>query len=335
MARRRWTRWTPRLVLAVVPVVVLLGGLELWMRSHPPAGPGVRQGLDPDNPEAVCVEPSWSRGWRPVRDECERDSHGLLTASSGRLQDAPRLVVVGDSIAQQHTWVEAMASELASSWGGVQVWNAGSSGYDPCQAWRAWSEDAAQVEPELVLWQLVANDLLGSPVLAPLEDGRFRYHLGNGQAFDLPGWVLSSRLVTHVTLTLGASRAARQVQALPAERVATTKRCLGGLATELEAQGTPLVAVLFPVLADEAPPKSREANELDQERELAALLEELGIDTYRLRQDLSSVEPLRGMRYTPDDSLHPHVRVHPVIGELVAGELVSRHDTVVGGPKGR
>lgn len=306
--------------LACAAAVLALCVAELALRWRPVVPTSAGWEFDTDNEEEACVRPSATRGWSPVPGRCGRGDLGTRVTGS-EAADAAVLLVLGDSIAAQHSWVASTSTELNLS-APTRVHNAGVSGYDPCHALYTWQEIGPRLRPQRVLLQLCPNDLMASSLLVPEAGGQQRYLLGAGggvtRSFTFPGWVLRSQLATTLTLALGPSLWAQADRMGPWELEAAVGRCVGELDRQVRSAGAELTAALFPALVDVGA-LGEEGRSLADEARLERLVLNQGVPLLNLRGALGP--ELVSARAHPHDLFHPSHEAQRALGAPIAAWL--------------
>ena len=154
--------------------LVVLGLLEVWLRCFLPIDAQIQE-LDPvllarpiPGARSVLIKDSVNGGERISLRINERGFRG--PELSERKQDL-RVVVFGDSLVmaenvrEEDTFVAQLSEELQSDLGReVEVVNAGVTGYGPDQAFLSFEIEAEQLDADLVLLVLCANNDFGDLV---------------------------------------------------------------------------------------------------------------------------------------------------------------------------
>ena len=316
-------------LFALIPSLLLVVGAELVFRSlwinyhaHDPGTAG--------RFEDGCYRPSLSRGYEPIPGRCGRNAHGMMArrGDAAKPSGGLRVLVLGDSIADQRLWVEVMEARLQTLRPGfvIDTWNAGVGGYDTCSELNVYLEHGAAADADIVLLQYCLNDLtLGSAAVMPLGGGRSRLFAGETY-LDLPNLLFRSRLATWAALRYGIYEAGRVGIHSRARGFEESGRCLLGLKTAVEAQGAILrVAAFPPLFSDEASPKDKAIFHLgyDWGREVSRdLFDRMGLPALDLAMPLEAHGGLRQFRHQPDDPWHPDTRGQEILGDALADWLV-------------
>ncbi len=323
-------RLAKRLVFSLVPAsALLLAGLvvgELWARAqHVTMDPDAGQSA-PSEDGTACYRPSMTRGYEPIPGTCGRNDAGFVPFGGAPAWGDRRVLVLGDSIADQRRWVNTMAAGLNQGLDErVVVWNGGVPGYDSCSELRVLEEGGLAFDPELVVLQFCLNDYAVSATILPLPDGRVRFHAQSVHEF--PGWVLRSRLLTMTLLRLGAANVGRtperRIQSDPAEH------CIARMAELGREHGFELWVALFPYLHSDldhpeatVPMDARDVGAREVEARIRGFLDEQGIAYTDLRPVLEDQGPIQAQRNQPRDPWHPDDGAQAVIGGALAADLL-------------
>jgi hypothetical protein len=323
-------RLAKRLVFSLVPATaLLLAGLvvgEIWARAqHVTMDPDAGQSA-PSEDGAACYRPSLTRGYEPIPGTCGRDRTGLVPFGGEPSDAARRVLVLGDSIADQRRWVNTMLAGLDRGLDQPVVGrNGGVPGYDSCGELRVLEEAGLAFEPELVVLQFCLNDYAVSATILPLPDGRVRFHAQ--QVHEFPGWVLRSRLLTMTLLRLGAAGVGRspdrRIQADPAEH------CIARMAQLGRDRGFELWVALFPYLHSDpdgigatVPMDARDQPAAQVEARIRGFLDQQGIRYTDLRPVLEAHGPIQDQRNQARDPWHPDNRAQARIGAALAEDLL-------------
>jgi len=329
----------PRLRLAAlsgaVAVALGLGGAEAYLRAR-------HHTYHPDNlrpsplavaghADAACYAPHPVLGWAPLPGTCGREAHGTVQTpalAGAPPAGVPRVVVLGDSIADQRVWVaEATAAAARARGGPLVTYNAGVPGYDTCSEVTLLEERLLSLRPDRVLLQFCLNDFEVSAAVLPAGPGWVRVQ--GPQPVELPAAVLRSRLALDLALRFGWGRPA----AIAHRPQLGVGPCLDRLAALGAAHGFDVRVVLFPALSD-APaegtveiagqPQPWDAAEAAAE----ALFAARGFPVLALRGPLAARGPLVAQRDQPLDVWHPdrpaQLAIGPLVGPFLADGLAPR-----------
>lgn len=262
--------------------------------------------------ERRCLAPSRSRHWAPIPGECGADSLGLHRLSSTIPGEPLRLLLLGDSISTHTLWVESMRQHLEQALQGpIELANAGVSGYDTCQELATFSELGERYRPQVVVLQTCPNDALSSGVLMLQDSHTFSLLVGERMA-RVPNWALRSRIMTWAFL-MPAIRGAE-----PGRRN-HAPQCLDALARSLQERSVPHFVLLFPALVDSGDPAR---GEWQAERSLVEQVAMTGAPYLDLRGPLEQEGPLPGLRFRPEDTLHPNEKAQAIVGPVAAKAIM-------------
>lgn len=264
-----------------------------------------------------CVEPSIERGYTPRPNACGVDEYGGRTYQSGDTTTRLpyRILEIGDSISTQVGWTAEVQRGLQRAWPtrSVELHTFGVSGYNTCQEVSMYEEQVERIQPDLVLLQTCVNDSRDSPVMMH-QGSRVHYFVGD-KVTDFPAWVLHSRFLTLVALTIHTPSSAK----LKDKQGEYAEACLTRLRELTTRAGLPLRVVIFPTLWEVAdiPVGMR-----TDEQSVEGLHERAGTTALRLRPTLEAAGPMEEHRSTPSDFLHPNPTAQKLIGTAVAKWLV-------------
>ena len=333
---RRFLRWLlPRLTVSLVVMALILVGLELVVRNLDLVLDSTQLGPSPMNNsayDAACFRSSLTRGWEAVPGKCGHNAWGMYgDYPHARADGVYRILVLGDSIADQRTWVNQMEAHLRKLAPGkkLEVWNAGVPGYDTCTELQVLNEAGLALKPDLVLVQFCLNDYLVASTVVPLDDGRIRVHAGE-TVTDLPRWVLSSRLLTYGVVTLGVFSSYINPHIAPEEQHLTNSwRCFASMKLQLEAQGGRLATAIFPAfITGEAKTELEKlatggviGGHKEGEARVKMFMEELNVSHVELRKAFEGLGPLEGYREADNDIWHPNRHGQHIIGEALGKAL--------------
>lgn len=329
----RLARVGKRLALCLIPLVVLAAGAavaEVYARHRgllldpaalepSPLG-GTSRGPQSD---ARCYRPSPTVGYEAVPNRCRRNELGMITDSA--LEKPPgafRVLVLGDSIANQHRWVQAMADELAQGLPGrkVQYFNAGVPGYDTCHELRTLEERGLKTDPDLVLVQFCPNDFMVASNVLPVGHDRVQLLVGT-RAWEYPAWVLHSHLLTFV-LTRVVEADVQRVMRM--DQAVVIRACFERIQSITRQRGIPVMVAAFPALVSVHSKRSgtRLGSHVQLEHKIKKLLAGLGIRYLDLRQSLAGGPPLSSYRNMVRDVWHPNDEGQRIIGKALARDIL-------------
>ena len=126
-----------KFLFSLIPVgavlVIVLGAVEYKLRQrHTSWDPnGVDSG---PRGHRECYRLNINTGYEPIPNKCNRDDKGFYRTWKGSSNpEAYKILVFGDSIADQHAWVQGTTEQLEYSWKRpVETKNAGTPGFDTC-----------------------------------------------------------------------------------------------------------------------------------------------------------------------------------------------------------
>jgi lysophospholipase L1-like esterase len=344
----RWLRWlAPRLALSLVALAGALGGAELLIRQQ-------RLFLDPrmldpspirsgESSEGACYRPSITAGYEPVPGACGRNEQGMYGDHPlDKGDDVFRVLVLGDSIADQRYWVETLEAELGELLPGrrVETWNAGVPGYDTCSELRVLEERGLAIQPDLVLVQFCLNDYLVTSTIVPVGSDGARIYAGE-RVTELPRWMLRSHLATWTVVRWGLLARAEDPEAHAPEALSLQARhCFAEIQRRSQGVGAQVVGAIFPAFIEDQPLTERDRLEAERilgghregEARIQRDLDELGIPAVPLRPFFASQGPLESFRDQPHDIWHPDMDGQAIIGATLARELLPRVEPDRGAP---
>lgn len=316
----------PATVLSITLLAIfewrLRQSIYSWDPNGQDAGPRAHAG---------CYQPAPTTGYEPIPNKCKRDDLGFYRTWKGpKPDDAFHVLVLGDSIADQHEWVvDTMSSmnKITVNSPRIIASNAGTPGYDTCSELRVLEERGLQVNPDLVLLQYCPNDLAVTATVIPTNEDRVRFYVG-WEYTEFPKWILRSRALTYIMLkNLQFNRTESKMRASQTP----VSACLKQFKKLSESEGFSLHVAAFPVFVDDL--ESPEAVVEMQEGEYTAqqaesrgreLLTELDIPFTEIR-DLFEGHSLVARRNHPTDLWHPDRKGQTLIGNKLGPILVERH----------
>ena len=321
-------------IFAIIPVTVLLitafGYFEWQLRQSIYSWDPNGQDAGP-RAHAGCYRPAPTTGYEPIPGKCKRDEFGFYRTWSGPTpEDAYHVLVIGDSIADQHDWVidtvSAMNKRTANK-PRVIASNAGTPGYDTCTELRALEERGLQIKPDMVLLQYCPNDLAVTATVVPISKSSVRFYVG-WEYTEFPKWILRSRALTYIMLkNLQFQRSENKMRASQTP----VSACLSQFKALSESEGFDLHVAAFPVFVDNL--QSEEIVVEMQEGEFSAsaaeakgreLLTELQIPFTEIR-DLFDGHSLVARRNHSTDLWHPDRKGQSLIGSQLGPILVEQH----------
>ena len=318
-----------RLLFAAIPALFVLGNgvvlAEWWLRRQQPAaldqqvlGPSPLS--NPNHDQFACYEEHPLLGYVPRVGRCGRDARGLRfhDATAPDSPDPLRVLVLGDSIADQDLWVGWTRAAAEASLGApLQAFNSGVPGYDTCSEVALLEERLLEVDPDALVLQFCLNDFEVSAAVLPLGDGRVRLHAGH--TYEVPAWVLRSRLALFAMVKLGLGRGEEAALRKP---TAPIDPCLDRLAEIAEERDIPVGVVLFPAFVSDpdslsVPVAGAPMTVAEAEAHARALFDARDFSTVPLRPVLAASGPLEQQRNEPRDLWHPDKRTQKRIGDAL------------------
>ncbi len=324
-----------QVLLSITATVAVLLGLEVGFRlvgvsSLDPNARRIFPGGGPDKGEGKCYRPSLTLGYEPRPGVCQFNEHGY-DAPGYKLEKAPgtfRVLVLGDSLSAGQAWVRYAEKKLRAAAPGkrIELWNGGIPGFDTCSELRMLTERGWAIDPDLVLLQFCVNDFTVTASVIPTGDGRVQYFVGD-QGHELPGWLLTSRLLTYLVVRYKLAGANKIDRIRQNEKY--VGRCLGLFARQAADREVPLTMAIFPALVSGkgTPQDRRTAGPFRHWEKLARdLAARHGIDTVYLRPAMEQAGPLHLLRgHDPRDLWHPNVKGNMLAGERIAEHLAKRY----------
>ena len=280
---------------------------------------------------AGCYQAAPTTGYEPIPGKCKRDDNGFYRTWSGiEPKDNYHILVIGDSIADQHEWVvdtvNAMNKKTVNN-PEVIASNAGTPGYDTCTELRVLEEKGLQINPDMVLLQFCPNDLAVTATVIPVSDQEVRFYVG-WEYTEFPKWILRSRALTYLMLkNLQFKRSETQTRASQTP----VSACLSQFKSLSETEGFDLHVAAFPVFVDnlESTENVVEMQEgaftaSQAEARGRALLDELKIPYTEVRK-LFEGHSLVARRNHITDLWHPDRKGQRIIGSQLGPILVEQH----------
>ncbi len=332
-----------RLALALgASLLALALGLwiaENWIRSRglllSPHATATLFGNGPvEGTLAECYRPSVSRGYEPWPGRCGRNELGVYSDHPVDKADGSfRVLVLGDSIADQQDWVTALEDELQAAWPQrrVETFNAGVVGYDTCSELQALDEIGGALDPDLVLVQFCLNDFMVASTVLPTADGGIVLRTGRGDV-EVPRWGRHSHLLLLALAAVQERSVARDDSSLQAS-LDKVERCVDGFVQATTEQGAELLFVVFPALGTEAflaepgqiNPVPIFPSLLAAEGQIQEITAARGVWTVPLREDFEGLGPLQDYRSRPLDPWHPSKEGEQLIGAMIAARVTARY----------
>ena len=270
-----------------------------------------------------CYRLDIETGYEPIPNKCNRDDKGFYRTWEGTSNpDAYKILVFGDSIADQHLWVQNTTDQLASLWGhSVETKNAGTPGFDTCSELQMFRSKGLEEDFDHLLLQFCPNDLASTATIVALPNNRVRFFIGF-EYVEFPRWVLSSRVLTWISIqTLH-----RHYQSL-GNRASTdpVEHCIREFKELTEQKNANFSVVLFPSFIDDIESKEniltikgRRFNTKKAEEWSRKLLDNLEVDYIEVRDIFSERGlSLESHRNVPNDLWHPNNDGQDIIGQAL------------------
>lgn len=319
-----------KLLYALVPTVFVLVNAaalgEWWLRRQQPGAFDQRvlqpsPLSDPAHPHRRCYAEHPTVGYAPRPGTCGRDDRGLRVHEPGLPGDPLKVLVVGDSIADQDEWVAVLQDQLeVELQRPVLALNSGVPGFDTCSEVALMEARAQAADVDLVLLQLCLNDFEVSAAVLPLGDGQVRLHAGS--TYELPAWVLRSRLALWAAMRWGWGLVG-EGQRRSTEPIDS---CLDHLVDLSKEEGFIVATAVFPAFVSDPSSmdvvvEGRRATAGAAEDHALALMELRGVPAWNLRAWLQARGPLENQRNAPHDVWHPDTPAQHAIGRSLAPVL--------------
>lgn len=327
-----------RLLFAALPTLFVLGNgvvlAEWWLRRQQPKALDEQVLVpsplsNPNHDQFACYEEHPLLGYVPRVGRCGRDARGARfhPATRSGTQEPLRVVVLGDSIADQDLWVDetrVRAEHMLAA--PLEAFNGGVPGYDTCSEVALLEERLEDIDPDAILLQFCLNDFEVSAAVLPLGNGRVRLHAGD--THEVPAWVLRSRLALYGVLKLGLGRVAHNPLRKPNAPVSP---CLDRLAEFGRERDLPISVVLFPAFVSDptalsVPVEGATLTVAEAEAHAKALFDARGFATFALRPVLDAAGPLEAQRNEPRDLWHPDKATQKRIGAALGPFLAEVMD---------
>ncbi len=321
-----------KFILSVITTLIVLGltigGFELYLRS-------LHTSWDPNGTDSgprghrECYRLSVTTGYEPIPSKCGRDDNGFYTVHSGTLgQDPINVLVLGDSIADQHRWVERMTHSLSQQIERpVETKNAGTPGFDTCSELQMYRDKALNQDFDLVLLQFCPNDLASTATVIALPENKVRFYIG-WEYIEFSRWILSSRVMMWVAVnTLNRRQLTTQYRASSRP----VEHCLLELQNLVEESGALFRVASFPVFVDNFDNQDA-VLQLEAIKYNAQSVEKISTDLFinnnisfkgiRTIFDENSLS-LEQNRNQPNDLWHPNNQTQEIIGKDLGQWLAS------------
>ena len=315
-----------KLVFALIPVTLIcvlsLLCLELWMR-------GQHTSWDPNGADSgprshrECYRLNITTGYEPIPNKCKRDDKGYYRTWDGpSKEDAYKVLVFGDSIADQHRWIQATANVLEKHMSRpVEFKNAGTPGFDTCSELQMFRDKGLNEDFDLLLLQFCPNDLASTATIIALPNDQVRFYIG-WEYVEFPRWVLKYRTLSWLVLhTFNRQGNGNNWRASSSP----IPHCLQEFRELAEQKGAEFKVILFPTFVDKLN-TSQTVLQFEKVRLNPASAEEMSRNTveevtqnyFPIRNTFES----RGLslelyRNAPNDLWHPNNQGQNLIGKDV------------------
>jgi len=318
---RIWKRRLFRLALVILAALALEFALDISTSPLWPRMLQLRQLGEQYPPE--CLRLSDELGFEAIPNRCSRNEWGArVTGNPRRPPNGPRLLLLGDSIAQDHLFADRMQQHFDAdpTLHGLEIWNAGVAGYNLYQEFQVLRRDFAAVRPQLILFEVCPNDaetFLDVVYLQP--DTRRRFFRPDGSMKPLLVVLTKSRILDVLMFLLYGERPPASTRGEQFE----TSDVLKQIAAFSQSRGVPVALVAFPHLGSE--PREHFAQ---QYRKLVSLLRASGMPYFLAETVLHP--PLEQYCAIIGDPLHPNEKGHQLAGDGIVRFL--REQKLIGGP---
>jgi len=313
-----------KILFTLAPVFLLLiiigFGSEIWLRQrHTSWDPN---GAD-SGPRAhrECYRLSLTTGYEPIPNKCKRDEKGFYRTWEGPSNpEAYKTLVFGDSIADQHNWVQQTTAVFAEqSKLQIETKNAGTPGFDTCSELQMYRDKGLSEEQDHLLLQFCPNDLASTATIVALPNDRVRFFIGF-EYVEFPRWMLQSRVVTWLAIQTFNRQQQSDGNRSASEPI---EHCLQEFKTLTQEQNAQFSVVLFPSFVDNLSSEEvvfsitgKDFTTQSAEAKSRSLLEKLNIEYVEVRSFFEH----RGLsleehRNAPHDLWHPNNEGQIIIGE--------------------
>lgn len=305
-------RLLARLALLVLATGASLAAAEAYARHRWPEDGALQPGTLDGRTES-CARRHPTRGWS-ITGTCGRDERGLFVQPRPAPEGAWRLLVVGDSVAEEE-WVAALAQALEPAVGRpLELLNAATSGYNTCQEAVTLAELTGELRPDAILLETCPNDSAGSSVVIP--QGAWSAVAWNDEWRMVPTPLLRSRLVQLALVSRsapsGKGNLGRSVRSCASAAADTAKRA-----------GVPMVVVHFPMFIDPDEVGGRFAGMRREQEEMAESWRPVDVPQVSGLEVLSALGSLRAMATNDQDRIHPAHSEGAAIGRALAGPVAA------------
>ena len=305
-------RLLARLALVVLATGASLAAAEAYARHRWPQDGALKPGTLDGRTES-CALRHPTRGWS-ITGKCGRDERALFIQPRAAPAGAWRLLVVGDSVAEEE-WVAALAEELEPAVGRpVELLNAATSGYNTCQEAVTLVELIEDLRPDAILLETCPNDSAGSSVVIP--QGAWSAVAWNDEWRMVPTALLRSRLVQLAIVSRSAPSGKGNLG-----------RSVGGCATAAAAAakraGIPMVVVHFPMFIDPDEVGGRFTGMRAEQAGIADAWRPVDVPQVSGFDVLSKRGALRAMATDDQDRIHPAHSEGAAIGRALVGPVAA------------
>lgn len=308
-------RLLARLALLALATAGSFGAAEAYARSRWPEDGALAPGTLDGRTES-CARRHPTRGWS-ITGTCGRDERGLFIQPEAAPAGAWRLLVVGDSVAEEE-WVAALARALEPAVGRpVELLNAATSGYNTCQEAVTLAELTRDLDPDAILLETCPNDSAGSAVVIPQG------------AWSAVAWNDAWRMVPTVLLRSRVVQLALVSQSAPSGEGhlgRSVRACASAAADTAERAGVPMVVVHFPMFIDADEVDGRFAGMRREEAEMVESWRPVDVPQVSGRAVLAARGSLREMATNDQDRIHPAHAEGAAIGRALAGPVAAALD---------
>ena len=270
-----------------------------------------------------CYRLDINTGYEPIPNKCNRDDKGFYRTFKGPSNpDAYKILVFGDSIADQHLWVQYATNQLENLWDqSVETKNAGTPGFDTCSELQMFRDKGLDEHFDHLLLQFCPNDLASTATIVALPNDRVRFFIGF-EYVEFPRWVLSSRILTWFSIqTLNRQHQSDGNRA----SIEPIEQCIREF-KELTAQKSARFSVvLFPSFIDNLDSeeiiltiKGEHFNTKTAEERSRQLFQDLDIDIIEVRDIFKERGlSLESHRNVPNDLWHPNNEGQDIIAQAL------------------
>jgi hypothetical protein len=278
-----------------------------------------------------CYQLAPTTGYEPIPNQCNRDENGFYRTWKGeKPEDSYHILVIGDSIADQHKWVAKTVEKMNRLTQGtprVIASNAGTPGYDTCTELRVLEERGLSVKPDMVLVQYCPNDLAVTATVVPAGTDKVRFYVG-WEYTEFPKWILSSRALTYLMLkNLQFQKSESRMRASQSPMLS----CFEQIQRLSKEHDFDLHVAAFPVFVDSFDPnqivvemQEGRYNSEEVEERSRNIFSDLGLSTTEIRTVFEG-HSLVARRNHPTDLWHPDDKGQGIIGEKLGEVLYERY----------